>query len=500
MAFFQLGIQNVFQPITLLLILLGSSFGIVFGAIPGLTAAMGIVLLLPFTFGMDPINAISLLIAVYIGGISGGLVSAALLRMPGTPSSVATTFDAYPMAKNGQPGMALGIGIFSSFFGGITTAFGLAFISPQLAKIALSFGYFEYFSLGIFSLTIVVSLSKGGMVKGLLSGCFGLLFALFGSAPIDMTSRFSFGINQMKGGFNLLPVLIGLFSISQIMNEIGTKSLKISIPKIDIKNIIPPLSLFIQNWKNLIRSTLIGFFIGILPGVGAATANIVSYGQAKNSSKNPEKFGTGYAPGIIASETANNATTGGTIIPLITMGIPGDVSTAILLGALMIHGLHPGPLLFKYNPDVVYSIFVAVFVANIFMFFLMLIGIRFIILLLKTPKKYLLPIISVLCVIGSFGLNNRMFDVWTLFIFGFIGFIMEKYKFPLTPVILGIVLGPIIEINLREGMMASRGSLLPIVTRPISLMFIIIAIIFVILPIMLEKRNKNKSVNILISE
>jgi len=489
-SYFWLAIQNVLQPICLLLILIGTFFGIVFGAIPGLTATMGVALLIPFTFRMVPIHGIALLIGVFIGGISGGLISASLLRMPGTPASVATTFDAYPMVKQGYPGKALGIGIFSSFFAGIVTAVVLAVLAPPIAKIALKFGYFEYFSLGIFALTIVVTLSKGGMVKGLISGCFGLLFAMFGAAPIDMTSRFSFGLKSMQGGFSLLPVLIGLFALSQIMTDSANKSSQMLVPKVNTKNVIPPISIFIKDWSNLIRSTLIGFFIGILPGIGASTANIVSYGQSKYSSKHPEKYGTGYAPGIIASEAANNATTGGALIPLITMGIPGDSVTAILLGGLMIHGLHPGPLLFKYNPDIVYGIFISVFVANIFMFVLMLLCMQFFILVLKTPKKYLLPVITVLCIVGTFALNNRMFDVWSLFIFGIIGFLMEKFKFPLTPIILGIVLGPIIEANLREGLMASSGSFLPVITRPISLIFLILAIISVVLPSLAEKRRR----------
>jgi len=489
MELFVLGIQNVFQPTCLILIFLGTFFGIIFGAIPGLTATMGVALLIPFTFTMSAIEGTALLIGVFIGGISGGLISASLLRMPGTPSSVATTFDAYPMVKNGQAGLALGIGIFSSVFGGIVTSFGLALIAPQVVKIALKFGYFEYFSLGIFALTIVVTLAKGTMIKGLLAACFGLLFSFFGAAPVDMTYRFTFGLNSMKGGFSLLPVLIGLFAISQIMTEILNPS-EVLVPKVDTKNILPPLSIFTKDWKNLIRSTLIGFFIGILPGIGSATSNIVAYGQAKQNSDHPEKFGTGYAPGIIASEASNNATTGGALIPLITMGIPGDGVTAIMLGGLMIHGLHPGPLLFQYNPDLVNSIFVSVFLANIFMFIIMIIGIRFLILVLKTPKKYLLPVILILCIVGAFALNNRMFDVWSLFLFGIIGFMLEKLKFPLTPLILGIVLGPIIEINIRQGLMASSGSFLPIFTRPISLVFIILSILSVILPIYLEKKKK----------
>jgi len=493
MELLALGIQNVFQPYCLMLILGGTFLGIIFGAIPGLTATMGVALLIPFTFTMTAIDGTALLIGIYIGGISGGLISASLLRMPGTPSSVATTFDAYPMVKKGQAGQALGIGIFSSFFAGIATAFGLALLAPQIVKIALKFGYFEYFSLCIFALTIVVTLSKGGMIRGLLAGCFGLLFSFFGPAPVDMAYRFTFGIKSLRGGFSLLPVLIGLFAVSQIMTEILNPQ-QMLVPKVDTKNIFPPLSIFTKDWKNVIRSTLIGFFIGILPGIGGATANVVAYGQAKYSSDHPEKFGTGYAPGIIASETANNATIGGALIPLLTMGIPGDSVTAILLGGLMIHGLHPGPLLFKYNPDIVNSIFISVFVANIFMLILMILGIRFFILVLKIPKKYLLPAILILCIVGSFALNNRMFDVWSLFIFGLIGFILERLKFPLTPLILGIVLGPIIEINIREGLMASRGSLLPVFTQPISLVFIILAVLSVIIPMYSEKKKQANKV------
>jgi len=494
MDFFLIGVQNVFQPIVLMLIFLGSFLGIVFGAIPGLTATMGVVLALPFTFKMTAIQGIALLVSVCIGGISGGLVSATLLRMPGTPSSVATTFDAFPMAQKGQSGRALGIGIYSSFFGGIISSIGLAILAPPVSIIALKFSYFETFSLGIFALTIVASLSRGIMIKGLLSACLGLFFTLFGAAPIDMSLRYTFGTNAMKGGFFLLPVLIGLFAMSQIMKEIG-RSVQLLVPKVDTKNIIPPLSLFIKNWIDLIRSTLIGFFIGVLPGLGGATANVVSYGQAKNNSKCPEKFGTGYEVGIIASEASNNASTGGALIPLITLGIPGDSVGAILIAGLMMHGIRPGPLFLSSNPDLVYSIFVSVFVANIMMFILMILGIRVFISVLKIPKRFLLPIITVLCIVGSFALNNRMFDVWVLFIFGFVGFVLEKYKFPLTPLILGFILGPIIETNLRQGLMSSRGSFLPIITRPISLIFIAFAIFSIILPIIAKKKNKKAKLN-----
>jgi len=488
---FWIATQIIFQPINLLAILFGTFFGLVFGAIPGLTATMGVALLIPFTFKMPPITGISLLIGIFIGGISGGLVSATLLRMPGTPSSVATCFDAYPMAQRGEAGLALGIGIVSSFIAGIATAFGLALLSPPIASFALNFGYFEYFSLGVFALTIVVTLSRGGMVKGLLSAFLGLLISTFGVAPIDNAPRFTFGLNDLKGGFSLLPVLIGLFAVSQIITEL-LRPEKPLVPSLGKQKVIPPLRLFLEDWKNVVRSTLIGFIIGILPGIGGATANIVAYAQAKNASRQPEKFGTGHPPGIIASETANNATTGGALIPLVTMGIPGDAVTAILIGGLMIHGIQPGPLLFRNNPDVVYGIFAATFVANIMMLLLMLGAIRVFIAVLKTPKAYLLPSIMVLCVIGAFALNNRMFDVWTLFLFGLVGFALERLQFPLTPALLGIVLQPIIEINLRQGLMASQGSLAPAITRPISLAFLILAILSVVIPLLGSKEKGSR--------
>lgn len=495
MNLFWIGIQDIFQPYVLFLIFSGSTLGIVFGAIPGLTATMGVVLALPLTFKMTAIEGIALLVSVCIGGISGGLVSATLLRMPGTPSSVATTFDAFPMAQNGKPGRALGIGICASFIGGIFSSFGLALLAPPIANFALNFGYFEIFSLSIFALTTVSSLSKGTLIKGLLSACFGLFFTMFGAAPIDMNLRFTFGLNVLDAGFSLLPVLIGLFAISQVMKEIGS-SIQYMVPKVDTKNIMPPISMFIKNFKDTIRSSLIGFFIGVLPGLGGATANVVSYGYAKSNSKNPEKFGTGYDVGIIASESSNNASTGGALIPLITLGIPGDSVGALLIAGLMMHGIQPGPLLLHSNQQLVYSIFISVFVANIMMFLIMLLGIRVFISALKIPKKYLIPTITVLCVVGSYALNNRMFDVYILFIFGIVGFLMEKYRFPLTPLILGFILGPILESNLRQGLMSSRGSFLPIFTRPISLIFILLALFAIVIPVISNKKifkKKHKS-------
>lgn len=474
------GISSVFHVVPLLLTLAGTILGIIFGAVPGLTATMGIVLMLPFTFGTDPISGICLLIGIFIGGVSGGLISATLLRMPGTPSSVATTFDAYPMAvEKGEPAKALGIGVFSSFFAGWITFLLLSFLAPLIASFALKFGHFEYFSLGVFALTIVAAVSRGSMLKGLIAGFLGMLFAVFGPAPIDYTQRYTFGTDLLQCGFALLPVLIGLFAVSQILKESGNPK-TVLVPKVKEKTTLLPLSTFKGEWPNIIKSSLIGFFIGVLPGIGASTANVVSYGQAKSSHPHPEKFGTGCVSGIVASESANNGTIGGVLVPLLTMGVPGDSVTAVLLGALMIHGIQPGPLLFDHHPDIVYGIFVCVALANVFMFILMVFGMRYFIKVLSLPKRYLLPLIMAFCVIGCYALNNQLSDVWTLIIFGIIGYTLERIDVPLVPVILGVVLEPIIETNLREGLMASMGSWLPIFTRPISLGFILVAFIFLI--------------------
>jgi putative tricarboxylic transport membrane protein len=331
------------------------------------------------------------------------------------------------------------------------------------------------------------------MIKGLIAGFLGMLFAVVGPAPIDMTPRYTFGLDLLQCGFALLPVLIGLFAVSQIFRESGNPK-TILVPEVKEKNTLLPLSTFKGEWLTIIKSALIGFFIGVLPGIGAATANIVSYGQAKSSSPHPERFGTGCASGIIASESANNGTIGGALVPLLTMGIPGDAVTAVLLGALMIHGIQPGPLLFDHHPDIVYAIFVCVALANIFMFILMVFGMKCFIRILNFPKKYLLPVIMAFCVIGCYALNNQLSDVWSLIIFGGIGYILEKYNFPLVPVILGVVLEPIIEINLRQGLMGTAGNWLPIFTRPISLMFILVAVIALVFGVFGNPFSRRKQV------
>ncbi len=488
---FYVGFTQILALKPLILIFLGVGVGIIFGAIPGLTATMAVALFLPLTFGMHPVDGMALLIGLYIGGVSGGLISAILIKIPGTPSSIATTFDGYPMAEKGEAGRALGAGIFYSFLGGTFSFLVLFFIAPPLADIALRFGPPEYFSIAIFSLTLIASLSTGSTIKGLMSGIVGILLSCVGTAPIDAFPRFTFGIYELDGGFNLLPALVGLFAITEILKT-AESDIEIKLDHIAnyrIKGFGFTGKEFIQQIGNFIRSALIGTGIGILPGIGGGTSNILSYIAAKKMSKHPEKFGTGILDGVVASETANNASIGGALVPLLAMGIPGDTVTAMLLGGLMIHGLSPGPLLFTTSANIVYGIFAALIVANFMMVLMEYFGIRFFVRLLKIPKHIMLPIIIVFCVVGAYGLNNRVFDAWSVMLFGVIGYAFEKWGFPLAPVILGFILGPIAETNLRRGLMMTQGNFLPFLTKPVSGTFLVIALASVVYSVIKERKR-----------
>lgn len=476
------GITHVFTLLPLAACLLGTVIGIVFGAIPGLTATMAVALCLPMTFGINPVVGMALLCGLYVGGISGGLIAAVLINIPGTPSSVATTFDGHPMAAKGDAGRALGIGIFYSFLGSIFGFLVLFFLSPPLARFAVRFGSFEYFSVAVFALTLVAGLSGRSLIKGMASALIGISIGMIGMAPIDSYRRFTFGLHQFDGGVALLTVLIGLFAVSEILKEAETSrsDRAVAIPSFRMVGFMGVTwRLFRSQWVNFLRSGVIGAAIGILPGIGAATSNLLSYMAARNASKYPEKFGTGIPDGIIASETANNAGIGGAMVTLIALGIPGDAVTAMLLGGFLIYGVQPGPLLFQTNGDLVYSIFVALIVSNVMMIVLEYFGIRAFVRLLRIPKHYLLPVIITMCVVGSFGLNNRVFDVMTILAIGLLGYALLKFDYPFPPLLLGFILGPMAEYNLRTSLMTSLGDLTPFVTHPISAFFLAAAVLYV---------------------
>lgn len=476
------GFVSIFSIKIISLIFIGVIIGIIFGSIPGLTTAMAVVLCLPITFGMDPVSGMSLLIGLYIGGFSGGLIAAILLKIPGTPASIATTFDGYPMAQQGKAGKALGLGIVFSFMGGLVSIIILIFVSPILAEFALKFGPYEYFGLSFFALTMIASVAGKSISKGLLSGLIGMVLAMIGAAPIDGYPRLTFGLHALDGGFELVPAIIGMFAVSELLltAERYSKDTKGEIKEYKIKGFGFSIKEFKEQIVNFLRSSIIGTGIGVLPGIGGALASLMAYLAAKNSSKYPEKFGTGINDGIVASESANNAAIGGALIPLLTLGIPGDTVTALLLGGLTLHGITPGPLLFQTEGKLVYAIFAALIVANIFMLIAEFFGIRVFVKLLKIPKFMLFPVIIAICIVGSYSLNNRIFDVLTILIFGIIGYLMSKKEYPISPAILGFILGPITELNLRRGLMYSNGSFLAFFKKPIAGFLIILSIMFVI--------------------
>lgn len=481
MEFFLQGFAAVLSFKILGLVFFGTVVGIIFGAVPGLTATMAVALFLPITYSLGPEAGISLLVALYIGGTSGGLISAILLKIPGTPASVATTFDGAPMMEKGEGIKALGAGVVFSFIGTILSIIALVFIAPTLAKIALRFGPHEYFAIAIFSLTLIVSLSADSMVKGIFSGVVGFAFATVGIAPVDAIPRFTFGQVELLSGFEILTVLIGVFAISEVIKvaENVKREREATVAQIDMKSIkgfgFSMQEFFGQLW-NGIRSALIGIGIGILPGIGAGTSNIVAYIVAKKRSKYPEKFGTGVLDGVVASETANNASIGGAMIPLLTLGIPGDAVTAMLLGGFLIHGIQPGPLLFSTQGALVYTIFAALIIASIMMLVCEFYGLRIFARLLVVPKHILLPIILVLCVVGAFGLSSRVFDIWTILIFGLVGYGFIKFGIPQAPFIIGFILGPMAETNLRRGLMLSDNHFSSFLTNPISGTFLALSV------------------------
>lgn len=495
-----LGITSVLTPSVLLLMLAGTVMGIIVGAIPGLTVTMGVALFLPITYGMDPVAGLSLLCALYIGGTSGGLISAMLLQIPGTPASVATCFDGHPLAVKGEAGKALGIGIVTSFFGGLFSFIVLMFLAPHIAKIALKFGPYEYFSVGVFSLMMIASLSNGSLVKGLISAFIGFAASFVGIAPVTSFSRFTFGIAKLRTGFSLLPALIGLFAISQIMIAFEDKNKKIdsSVRDYSIKGFGFGLKDVRGQGKNFLVSALIGTGIGILPGLGGGICNIIAYSTVKNMSKYPEKFGTGVVDGIIASETSNNASCGGALVPLMTLGIPGDNTTAIILAGFMVHGITPGPLLFENEGPLVYGIFTALIVSNFFMLIAEYVGMRGFVKILNVPTNLLMPIITVFCVIGAYGVNNRVFEIYVMLGFGLLGYVMKKLDIPLAPIILGFILGPIIELYLRSGLQKSHGSFMPFITSPISGVFLLITVIVLCMTVYSEikKYRQNRKCKI----
>lgn len=471
------GFLYVLHPLHFPFLFLGVAGGIIVGALPGLTGSVGIILLLPFVFYLDASTAMVMLCGMFCGAIYGGSISAILISTPGTPSAAATVLDGYPLAQKGEAGKAIGVATIASTVGGIISTFCLMFIAPQLARFALKFGPEEYFALTVFGLTVIASVAGKSLIKGLISGFFGLLIATIGLDPITGYARFSFNIPNLMTGFPLLPVLIGLFAISQIFIQLESVGQHVHQYDQNIKNVLPTWKELKQLSLVIISSSFLGTFIGVIPGTGGAIASFLAYNEARRWSKNPESFGQGNLAGIAAPEAANNGTTGGAMVPLLTLGIPGDVVTAVMLGALLLIGLRPGPLLFKEQPEVVSAIFAGLLLANVLILLLGILSVRLFPKVLKVPSQILFPIIMTLCFLGSFSLNNSVYDMFIALIFGVIGYIMRKNGFPAAPVVLGVILGPIAEDVLARALLISYGDWTVLFKSPIAIFFYVISIL-----------------------
>ncbi|MDC7245130.1 MAG: tripartite tricarboxylate transporter permease [Sphaerochaetaceae bacterium] len=487
---------QVFQPMNIIGLVFGTGIGILIGALPGLSVNMGIALLFPLTFAYTGIGGILMLMGIYCGAIYGGSISAILLNTPGTPASAATTLDGYPLAiKQNQPGRALGLSTLGSLFGGVFSAITLMLISPLLAKVALKFSKPEFFALAIFGISIITSLSSGSVLKGLMGGILGLFLATIGIDAMSGEIRFTFGTIYLMGGISFIPILIGLFAFSQILltiEESYGKPQQKKVVKIDRS--FPSLKDIKKVLSTLIRSSFIGTFIGCVPGTGGDIASFISYDQAKKWSKHKEEFGNGALEGICAPEAGNNAVSGGAFIPMLTLGIPGDGATAIMLGALLVQGIQPGPLLFKEQMPTVYSLFLGLLIANIVMGIFGFSLIRLFVKVINVPKKYLLPLIFSLTFVGAYAYNNSLTDIFIMVGFGILGYFLNKFEFSMSAIIIGIILGKLAEANFRGSLIMSDGDMMVFIQHPICLTLLIVAVLSLISPLLSSafKRMKNR--------
>ena len=476
--FFLPALSALMDPAVLFSITAGTIVGIIVGAMPGLTATMAVALLIPVTFGMPPLVGLALMGGVYSGGMYGGAISSILLSTPGTPAAAATAFDGYPMTKQGKGGTALTVATWASFWGGIFSTVALLLMAPALAKFSLRFGPPEYFVLAIMGLSSIVTLTKGSMVKGLISGFLGLVLATIGMDPISGYMRFSFNVVDLYDGIPFMPALIGLFSVSQILDLTAethiVEDLNDTIASIKRSRLPKGLG------PTITKGSIIGTIVGMLPGAGATIAAFISYNFAKQSSKDSDTFGKGNPKGVAASESANNGCVGGSLIPLLTLGIPGNSVAAALMGGLLIQGLIPGPELFSKYGAMTYGFILSLFLANIIFLVLGLYLAPYFAKVTSTPNALLIPGIAILSVIGSYAINNNMFDVWLMIGFGICGYFLEKGGFSTGALVLGLILGPIAELGFGQSLIMAAGSPMIFFERPLCILLWVITLLLMI--------------------
>lgn len=471
-----LGFAQMFDPVMMLLLVAGTFMGLVIGAVPGLTTNMAIAIMVPFTFAMEPVAALVFLTAIYCAGMYGGSIAAILIGIPGTGAAVVTTLDGHPLARQGRAGYAIYLSLMGSVIGGLFSAVVLLFAAPPLAEVAVRFGPGEFFALGIFGVSTVASMSESkSVIRGLISGVLGLMLTVVGISPVLGLERFTFGLYQLMDGFPQVPVFIGLFGIGAIFTSMKKKRETEDATIFKVEKMWFPLRGFFKYWRNLIRSSVIGTIIGIIPGPGAVAASFMAYDRAKRTSKHPENFGNGEPEGIVACETANNAIVGGSLVPLMALGVPGNSVSALFLGALLIHGLRPGPSLFREAPDAAYGMLISMFLANIVMIpFGLWLG-KVFSWFLKIPEALMKALILGICMIGTFALRNNIGDVYIMVGFGVVYFFMKKVDLPVSPLVLGLILGPMIEKSFHQAWTIFGGDMSFLVTRPIPLVLMLIS-------------------------
>ncbi|WP_313474718.1 tripartite tricarboxylate transporter permease [Agrobacterium pusense] len=480
MLFDGLGLVMSFS--TIALVGAGLIVGLVVGALPGLGPLMGIILLLPYAITFAPVQAMGFLIAIYVGGSCGGAISAILLRIPGTPLAAATLFDGYPMAQKGRAADAIGIAIAASALGGVFGGLILILFSPSLAAFAAGFGPPEYAMLAITGLTSIAAVSGQSTLKGLIAGTAGLLLATVGTDEFTAAERFTFGLFDLSNGFSIVAIVVGLFAISEMSCLLSGDDL-LERPKLSgARPSFSTVLLVVKRWPNLLRSSTIGACVGALPGAGGVISSFTAYAVAKTFARRDEGFGDGAEGGIVAAESANNATAGGALVPTLALGIPGDAATAVLIGALLILGVFPGPTLFAQHSDVVGGIFLVYMLANVALFVIGILATPLFVYVLRLRKVILIPTVLLMCAIGTYAVGSSVFDLWVMFAFGLVGLVMRAAGYPLAPLVIGVILGPLLENNVRRTLLLSHDGLQLFVERPVSavLLFINVALLLCI--------------------
>lgn len=488
------GTAQMFDPFALILIVLGTVFGIIIGALPGLTSTMGVALLVPVTFGMSPLQGLALLGAVYCSSTYAGAISAILINIPGTPANCCTILDGYPMTKKGQAGLAIALATAASSIGGLVSNAALLLLGPPLAGLALRFGSQEYFLLALFGVSVIASLSERNMLKGFISGTLGLFLAVIGMHPMTGDIRFAMGVPELFNGIPLVVALIGLYSIPEVIANLTENATQAPAIVTEVKGVYRQMLAVFKYKMVLLRATIIGIIVGIVPGAGSSIAGFIAYDDAKKVSKTPDQFGKGNPEGVVASETANNAVVGGSLIPALTLGIPGNAVSAVLLGGLMIHGLKPGPALFTQDAATTYGFIMSMFLSNLVFIPVGLLIARYGVRFIKTPAAILGPLIIGLGVIGAYAINMSLVDVWIMLAVGMLGYIMKTFDVPREPLVLGLVLGTMAEGELARSMALAQGSvpamLGSMVSRPISLIIIGLTALSIFQGMMSQRKSK----------